>query len=274
MMKKGQLSGASGTRMKYHWSADRDHKRCYGCEVSFSVFKWKHHCRQCGHIFCSKCAPESNQIVIPGFFDSKPVRHCNTCYANRSSFSREKHTKKVLKDMTGRCDSKERKPKIRTVNAPQLTAFKSYANDIYQAQQQRVRERLRKEFESFREDIDANAAENNGGEGGSSKEEEEEILSAEKIEKMRAARSVCLLKLSALAQICGEYRNALNYQKFHARMTQVRRNNRYSVRYAYVMICTYETNVMGFLLTCVAFLSFRCFLFSSHGVEERIDDTH
>lgn len=209
---------------KYHWSSDRDHKHCYSCKVSFSVFKWKHHCRQCGHIYCSKCAPESNLVVIPGFFESKPVRHCNTCYTNRSSASIAQHTKQVLKDMTGGHSSKEREPRSRAANAPQLTAFKSYVTEIYHAQHQIVRASLRKEFDSFRKDI--GTRKKGGGSGSSSrdaassKDTTKATTDDAKMEETRNARSVCLLKLSALAQISGEYRVAFDYQKSHARMTR------------------------------------------------------
>ncbi|KAF9918276.1 1-phosphatidylinositol-3-phosphate 5-kinase [Lobosporangium transversale] len=41
---------------KDYWMADENAKECYGCNVSFAVYRRRHHCRMCGHVLCSKCA--------------------------------------------------------------------------------------------------------------------------------------------------------------------------------------------------------------------------
>ncbi|KAG0250508.1 1-phosphatidylinositol-3-phosphate 5-kinase, partial [Mortierella polycephala] len=62
---------------KDYWMADENAKECFGCSASFFVFRRKHHCRICGHIFCSKCASK----IIPGIklgYDGH-LRVCNYC---------------------------------------------------------------------------------------------------------------------------------------------------------------------------------------------------
>ena len=39
-----------------HWMPDRLCRNCYACEVPFTVFRRRHHCRLCGQVFCSVCS--------------------------------------------------------------------------------------------------------------------------------------------------------------------------------------------------------------------------
>ncbi|RWS26954.1 Hepatocyte growth factor-regulated tyrosine kinase substrate-like protein, partial [Leptotrombidium deliense] len=55
-----------------------DGDNCNRCRVSFSVVQRKHHCRNCGQIFCSKCS--SKQSIIPKYGIEKEVRVCDDCY--------------------------------------------------------------------------------------------------------------------------------------------------------------------------------------------------
>jgi hypothetical protein len=42
---------------KTYWMADENCKECYDCKSVFTTWRRKHHCRICGQIFCSRCAP-------------------------------------------------------------------------------------------------------------------------------------------------------------------------------------------------------------------------
>ena len=42
--------------MGAHWMPDKLCKLCYSCEVQFTVFRRRHHCRLCGQVFCSSCS--------------------------------------------------------------------------------------------------------------------------------------------------------------------------------------------------------------------------
>lgn len=49
---------------KTYWMADENCKECYDCKSVFTTWRRKHHCRICGQIFCSRCAPN----IIKGKF--------------------------------------------------------------------------------------------------------------------------------------------------------------------------------------------------------------
>ncbi|XP_035220650.1 hepatocyte growth factor-regulated tyrosine kinase substrate-like isoform X1 [Stegodyphus dumicola] len=51
---------------------------CHRCRTQFSAFNRKHHCRNCGQIFCSKCS--SRSCPIPRFGIEKEVRVCEACW--------------------------------------------------------------------------------------------------------------------------------------------------------------------------------------------------
>ncbi|RXN01769.1 RUN and FYVE domain-containing protein 2 [Acipenser ruthenus] len=59
------------------WLKDKDATHCKLCEKEFSISRRKHHCRNCGEIFCNSCS--DNDLPLPA--SPKPVRVCDTCHA-------------------------------------------------------------------------------------------------------------------------------------------------------------------------------------------------
>uniref|UniRef100_A0A8C7LH05 RUN and FYVE domain containing 2 n=1 Tax=Oncorhynchus kisutch TaxID=8019 RepID=A0A8C7LH05_ONCKI len=59
------------------WLKDKDANICKLCEKEFSISRRKHHCRNCGEIFCNACS--DNELPLPA--SPKPVRVCDTCHA-------------------------------------------------------------------------------------------------------------------------------------------------------------------------------------------------
>lgn len=39
------------------WIPDSEAKRCMECNTKFSMFKRRHHCRNCGRVVCDNCSP-------------------------------------------------------------------------------------------------------------------------------------------------------------------------------------------------------------------------
>ncbi|XP_058403825.1 RUN and FYVE domain-containing protein 1 isoform X3 [Diceros bicornis minor] len=58
------------------WLKDDEATRCKQCEKEFSISRRKHHCRNCGHIFCSTCS--GNELALPSY--PRPVRVCDSCH--------------------------------------------------------------------------------------------------------------------------------------------------------------------------------------------------
>lgn len=62
------------------WVPDTETKECMHCKkTQFTTFNRRHHCRNCGRVICGNCS--KNKSLIP-FQSSKPVRVCDTCFAD------------------------------------------------------------------------------------------------------------------------------------------------------------------------------------------------
>lgn len=48
-----QVGEVSGGRVD-HWVLDTTRQSCYACQSRFSFKERRHHCRNCGQIFCAK----------------------------------------------------------------------------------------------------------------------------------------------------------------------------------------------------------------------------
>lgn len=68
-----------GRGMADHWLRDEGAENCVGCNVRFNLYERRHHCRNCGQVFCSKCSRFESEISRLRIL--KPVRVCQGCYA-------------------------------------------------------------------------------------------------------------------------------------------------------------------------------------------------
>ncbi|ESO03035.1 hypothetical protein HELRODRAFT_80894, partial [Helobdella robusta] len=57
------------------WADDKEITNCTQCQKQFSVSRRKHHCRNCGEIFCNDCS--NTKMPLPSY--AKPVRVCDAC---------------------------------------------------------------------------------------------------------------------------------------------------------------------------------------------------
>ncbi|KAL6603325.1 hypothetical protein ACP70R_043686 [Stipagrostis hirtigluma subsp. patula] len=67
---------------KDHWVPDEAVSKCTACAADFSAFNRRHHCRNCGDIFCDKCTQGRTPLTADA--DAQPVRVCDRCMAEVS----------------------------------------------------------------------------------------------------------------------------------------------------------------------------------------------
>lgn len=58
------------------WADDGEVTHCTACGKLFTVTVRKHHCRNCGNIFCNECSAKTATVAS----SKKPVRVCDVCY--------------------------------------------------------------------------------------------------------------------------------------------------------------------------------------------------
>ncbi|KAL6993409.1 hypothetical protein U1Q18_011527 [Sarracenia purpurea var. burkii] len=64
---------------KDHWVPDESVTKCMACRTDFGAFVRRHHCRNCGDIFCDKCT--QGRITLTPDDHALPVRVCDQCMA-------------------------------------------------------------------------------------------------------------------------------------------------------------------------------------------------
>ncbi|KAK4429409.1 protein FREE1 [Sesamum alatum] len=67
---------------KDHWVPDEVVTKCTACGTDFSAFVRKHHCRNCGDIFCDKCT--QGRTALTAEENAPVVRVCDRCLAEVS----------------------------------------------------------------------------------------------------------------------------------------------------------------------------------------------
>lgn len=74
------VSEQPGRSAADHWVKDEQVEGCSACAVRFSLTERRHHCRNCGQLFCQKCSRFQSEIKRLKI--SSPVRVCQNCYYN------------------------------------------------------------------------------------------------------------------------------------------------------------------------------------------------
>ncbi|KAI5069215.1 hypothetical protein GOP47_0015516 [Adiantum capillus-veneris] len=64
---------------KQHWVPDEAVTKCSACSSDFGPFLRRHHCRNCGDVFCDKCT--HGRIALTSEEDAPVVRVCDRCLA-------------------------------------------------------------------------------------------------------------------------------------------------------------------------------------------------
>lgn len=60
------------------WIPDILAPDCMMCKTPFTIVRRRHHCRNCGKVFCGRCS--SNFVPLPRYGLTKPVRVCSNCF--------------------------------------------------------------------------------------------------------------------------------------------------------------------------------------------------
>nr|CAD7425196.1 unnamed protein product [Timema monikensis] len=58
------------------WTSDKEVTHCKGCSKEFNITRRRHHCRNCGEIYCNSCS--DNTMSLPS--SARPVRVCDECH--------------------------------------------------------------------------------------------------------------------------------------------------------------------------------------------------
>lgn len=85
-----------GNEEKDHWVPDEAVSKCTACATDFNAFVRRHHCRNCGDIFCDKCT--HGRTALTAEENAQPVRVCDRCLAEvtqRLSNAKEASSKPV-----------------------------------------------------------------------------------------------------------------------------------------------------------------------------------
>uniref|UniRef100_A0A4W5MWQ6 phosphatidylinositol-3,5-bisphosphate 3-phosphatase n=1 Tax=Hucho hucho TaxID=62062 RepID=A0A4W5MWQ6_9TELE len=75
-----RINGDMGDEVVTRWYPDHLAAQCYGCESRFWLATRKHHCRNCGNVFCASCCDQ--KIPVPSQQLFEPTRVCKTCYGS------------------------------------------------------------------------------------------------------------------------------------------------------------------------------------------------
>ncbi|XP_045145484.1 myotubularin-related protein 3 [Echinops telfairi] len=62
------------------WLPDHLAAHCFACDSAFWLASRKHHCRNCGNVFCSSCC--NQKVPVPSQQLFEPSRVCKSCYSS------------------------------------------------------------------------------------------------------------------------------------------------------------------------------------------------
>ncbi|KAH9251108.1 hypothetical protein BASA81_011007 [Batrachochytrium salamandrivorans] len=78
-------SSSSSGKTQAFWVKDEYVLRCTSCDVDFSLGTRRHHCRDCGEIFCDHCT--QRRTPLPDLYPKEPThaqRVCESCFTQRT----------------------------------------------------------------------------------------------------------------------------------------------------------------------------------------------
>lgn len=73
-----------------NWMPDDETDCCLKCQKEFTMTFRRHHCRNCGLIFCALCTPQAITLPDKGYRES--VRVCEACFKVVSEYLQVKYS--------------------------------------------------------------------------------------------------------------------------------------------------------------------------------------
>lgn len=74
------LASSEGGYTQQPWLPDDISVRCMLCAKPFHVWRWTHHCRDCGGLYCDACSSHRVEARVPaGSSSPTTLRLCDTC---------------------------------------------------------------------------------------------------------------------------------------------------------------------------------------------------
>nr|XP_018669760.2 1-phosphatidylinositol 3-phosphate 5-kinase-like isoform X2 [Ciona intestinalis] len=95
---RGQ-SDNSSEDLKQYWMPDKHCHECYECGDRFTTFRRRHHCRICGHIFCSRCCYQFIPREVIAQAGVGMLRSCTYCYSLLTSYTKPTVTNTTAKNL-------------------------------------------------------------------------------------------------------------------------------------------------------------------------------
>jgi len=74
------------------WDPDSTTNNCKICEVQFTMFNRKHHCRHCGKVVCGTCSAKQFKLDYSG----KMEKVCNVCFKQLTDAQLNTTKKKII----------------------------------------------------------------------------------------------------------------------------------------------------------------------------------
>uniref|UniRef100_F6XJV0 1-phosphatidylinositol-3-phosphate 5-kinase n=1 Tax=Ciona intestinalis TaxID=7719 RepID=F6XJV0_CIOIN len=85
--------------LKQYWMPDKHCHECYECGDRFTTFRRRHHCRICGHIFCSRCCYQFIPREVIAQAGVGMLRSCTYCYSLLTSYTKPTVTNTTAKNL-------------------------------------------------------------------------------------------------------------------------------------------------------------------------------
>uniref|UniRef100_A0A3B1ITA6 FYVE-type domain-containing protein n=1 Tax=Astyanax mexicanus TaxID=7994 RepID=A0A3B1ITA6_ASTMX len=75
-----RTAGNRMSSMTSRWYPGHQSPLCYGCESKFWLAARKHHCRNCGNMFCASCCDQKAVVASQQLYEHN--RTCQACYGH------------------------------------------------------------------------------------------------------------------------------------------------------------------------------------------------